>query len=135
MVGGEPAWPVPGVRAVLDGLRDAVVATDEQGRIRYANTAADDLLGWPRGSLVGRPVFDLVPESQPATLGVDFGTFVRSRARDLVGRRLDAVIKRADGTDVDTELVISIFEHPLAGRVVVGILRPATRRRCSAGRS
>ena len=123
-MGDGPAWPVPGVRAVLDGLRDAVVATDEQGQIRYVNTAAEDLLGWPRGSLVGRPVFDLVPESLTATLSADFGEFVRSRAGELVGRRLDAVIKRADGTDVNTELVISIFDHPLAGRVVVGILRP-----------
>jgi PAS domain S-box-containing protein len=124
LVGGEPAWPVSGVRAVLDALRDAVVATDEQGQIRYVNPAAEDLLGWPRGSLVGRPVFDLVPESQTATLGVDFGAFVRSRAGDLVGRRIDAVIKRANGTDVYMELVISIFDHPFAGRVVVGILRP-----------
>jgi PAS domain S-box-containing protein len=124
LVEDRPAWPVPGVRAVLDGLRDAVVATDEQGQIRYVNTAAEDLLGWPRGSLVGRPVFDLVPESLTATLDADFGAFVRSRAGELVGQRLDAVIKRADGTDVNTELVISIFDHPLAGRVVVGILRP-----------
>ena len=87
----EPAWPVPGVRAVLDGLRDAVVATDERGQIRYVNTAAEDLLGWPRGSLVGRPVFDLVPESLTATLGVDFGEFVRSPGgrsrRAPIGRR------------------------------------------------
>ena len=32
-----------------------------QGVIRYVNAAAEDLLGWPRGGLVGRPVFDLVP--------------------------------------------------------------------------
>ena len=131
-----PAWPVPGVRAVLDGLRDAVVATDEQGEIRYVNTAAEDLLGWPRGSLVGRPVFDLVPESLTATLGVDFGEFVRSRAGELVGRRLDAVIKRADGTDVDTELVISIFDHPARRPGGRRHLPPPRRARsCSAGRS
>jgi len=40
------------VRAVLDGLRDAIVATDERGQIRYANIAAEDLMGWPHGSLV-----------------------------------------------------------------------------------
>ncbi len=56
-------------------------------------------------------------------MGQDYGAFIRSQAQDLVGRRLDVVIKRADGTDVDTELVISIFDHPLAGPVVVGILR------------
>ena len=114
---------------VLDGLRDAVVVTDEQGEIRYVNAAAEELLGWPQGSLVGRPVFDLVPESLSAAVGEDYGAFVRSQAYDLVGRRLDAVIKRADGTDVDTELVISIFDHPLAGRVVVGILRPRDEKK------
>jgi PAS domain S-box-containing protein len=127
--GGEPAWPVPGVRAVLDGLRDAVVATDEQGVIRYVNAAAEELMGWPRGSLVGRPVFDLVPDSLIAMLGDDFPTFVRSQVKDLVGRRLDSVVKRSDGSDVHTELVISVFDHPLAGRVVVGILRPRDERK------
>ena len=120
----QSAWPVQGVRVVLDGLRDAVVATDDQGVIRYVNLAAEDLLGWPRGSLVGRTVFDLVPDSLTATVGEDYGEFVRSQAADLVGRRLDADVRRADGTDVRTELVISIFDHPLAGPVVVGILRP-----------
>jgi PAS domain S-box-containing protein len=112
------------VRVVLDGLRDAVVATDDKGVIRYVNAAAEDLLGWPRGGLVGRPVFDLVPDSLTATVGEDYGAFVRSQAADLVGRRLDTDVKRADGSDVRTELVISIFDHPLAGPVVVGILRP-----------
>ncbi len=124
VAGVEPSWPVPGVRAVLHGLRDAVVATDQGGVIRYVNAAAEELLGWPRGSLVGRPLVDLVPESLTVLVGDDFDAFVRSQAEELVGRRLPAVIKRADGSDVDTELVISIFDHPLAGRVVVGIFRP-----------
>jgi PAS domain S-box-containing protein len=121
--GNQSAWPVQGVRVVLDGLRDAVVATDDKGVIRYVNAAAEDLLGWPRGGLVGRPVFDLVPDSLTATVGEDYGAFVRSQAAHLVGRPLDTDVKRADGTDVRTELVISIFDHPLAGPVVVGILR------------
>ena len=108
---------------MLDGLRDAVVATDDRGVIRYVNTAAEELLGWPSGSLVGRSVYDLVPESLTSAMGQDYGAFIHSQARDYVGHRLDATIKRADGTNVDTELVISIFDHPLAGPVVVGILR------------
>ena len=125
----SPQWPIQGVRVVLDGLRDAVVVTDDQGQIRYVNAAAEDLLGWPRGALVGRPVFDLVPDSLTATVGDDYGAFVRSQASDLVGRPLDVDIKRADGTDVRTELVISIFDHPLAGPVVVGIIRPRDEKK------
>jgi PAS domain S-box-containing protein len=127
--GNEPAWPVPGVRMVLDGLRDAVVATDDKGTIRYVNRSAEELLGWPRGTLVGRPVFDLVRDSLTATVGDDYEAFVHSQASNLLGRPLDVDIKRADGTDVRTELVISIFDHPLAGRVVVGIIRPRDEKK------
>jgi PAS domain S-box-containing protein len=123
------AWPVPGVRVVLDGLRDAVVATDDQGTIRYVNRSAEELLGWPPGTLVGRPVFDLVPDSLTAAVGEDYGAFVHSQASNLVGRPLDVDIKRADGSDVRTELVISIFDHPLAGPVVVGIIRPRDEKK------
>ncbi len=125
----EPAWPVPGVRVVLDGLRDAVVATDDGGTIRYVNKAAEGLLGWPPGTLVGRTVFDLVPDSLTAAVGDDYNAFVHSQASGLVGRPLDVDIKRADGTDVRTELVISIFDHPLAGPVVVGIIRPRDEKK------
>ena len=125
----EPNWPVPGVRAVLDGLRDAIIATDERGLIHYANVAAEELLGWPHGSLMGRPAVDLVPDALAVPLEEGFGPFSHSRADDLVGRRLPAVIQRPDGSVVQTDLVISMFAHPLAGRVIVGIFRARDDRR------
>ena len=70
-----------------------------------------------------------MPDSLTAAVGDDYGAFVRSQASNLVGRPLDVDIKRADGTDVRTELVISIFDHPLAGPVVVGIIRPRDEKK------
>ncbi len=120
----EPSLPVPGVRAVLDGLQDAIVATDEKGEIRYANVAAEGLLGWPHGSLTGRSALDLVPDSlRGEGLEQGFEAFFDDKAEALLGRRLPAVIRRADGSQVHTELVLSMFDHPLAGRVIVGIFR------------
>ena len=78
----QPAWPVKGVRTVLDGLRDAVVVTDEQGVIRYVNTAADELLGWPEGSLVGRS--GLRPRARVAAAAMGRGL---RRVRPLAGSR------------------------------------------------
>ena len=120
----EPDWPLPAVRAVLDGLGEAIIATDEHGLIHYANVTAEELMGWPRGSLVGRSALDLVPDARMTPFEEGFETFVRSQAVDLLGRRLPAVIKSADGSEVHTELVLSMFDHPLAGRVVAGIFRP-----------
>ena len=128
VVGGFEAWPVPGVRAVLDCLNDGVVATDERGVIHYANVAAEDLLGWPHGSLRGRTGLELVP-SMASRSEDDFATFMRTQAEGLAGRRLPAVVKRSDGSEVRVEVVLSVFDHPLAGRVVVGIFRQRDERR------
>ncbi len=125
----EGPWPVQGVRKVLDGLQDAIVAADEHGEIRYVNVAAEELLGWPHGSLIGRSALDLVPDFMSDTLREGFRPFFDSQAESLLGRRLPAVINRADGSEVHTELVLSMFDHPLAGRVVVGIFRARDDRR------
>lgn len=122
-------WPLPAVRVVLDGLHDAVVATDAQGEIHYVNGAAEELTGWPRGSLIGRSALDLVPDSFAESFRQGFAAFMRSRpedllgSEDLLGRSLSTLVKCADGSEVDTDLVLSSFDHPLAGRVVVGIFR------------
>ncbi len=117
-------WPVVrGVRLVLDSLADAVVATDADGVIGYVNAAAEELLGWPAGSLVGRSALDLVADSLAEPLRRDFPGYLQQRTTGLAGERLTAPIKRADGTEVETELVISQVEHPLGGIVVVGIFR------------
>ncbi len=42
------------VQTVLDGLSDAVIATDEHGTILYANAATEELMGWAASSLKGR---------------------------------------------------------------------------------
>ncbi|MGD0747967.1 MAG: SpoIIE family protein phosphatase [Acidimicrobiales bacterium] len=125
----KPDWPLPAVRAVLDGLSEAIVATDEQGVIHYANATAEHLMGWPRGSLVGRSALELVPDSQLAPFAEGFQSFVRTQADALVGRALPVAMKRPDGSHVETELVLSMFDHPLAGRVVAGIFRSHEDRR------
>ena len=117
-------WPIAPVRAVLDGLRDAIVAADTHGEIHYANIAAEELLGWPHGSLVGRSAFDLWPDSALGSLDEGFEHFVETRAEQLTGRRLAADVKCADGSEIHTDLVLSMFDHPYAGRVVISIFNP-----------
>lgn len=46
-----------------------------------------------------------MPDALAAPLKEGFGSFLRTQADELVGRRLAAVTKRADGSDVHTELV------------------------------
>jgi diguanylate cyclase (GGDEF)-like protein/PAS domain S-box-containing protein len=47
--------------AILESLPDAVVAADRSGRIVFVNALAEELFGYPRGELLGRPVQSLWP--------------------------------------------------------------------------
>jgi diguanylate cyclase (GGDEF)-like protein/PAS domain S-box-containing protein len=47
---------------LLEGLPDAVVAAREDGRIVFVNALAEELFGYPRAELLGRPVQMLWPE-------------------------------------------------------------------------
>ncbi len=126
---GPIAWPLPGVRAVLDSLHDAVVATDARGQIHYVNAAAEEMMGWPQGSLLGRSALELVPDALTGTFRGGFAAFMQAQSNDLLGRRLSTPIRCADGSEIDTDVVLSTFDHPLAGRAVVGIFRPRDDRR------
>ena len=86
-------------------------------------------MGWRHGSLVGRNALDLVPDSLREAFTGGFAQFVQAQAQELVGRKLSTVIRCADGSEVDTELVLSIFGQPGGAVVVVGIFRPRDDRK------
>jgi diguanylate cyclase (GGDEF)-like protein/PAS domain S-box-containing protein len=50
------------LRAVLEGLPDATVGSAHDGRIVFVNALAEELFGYPRDQLVGRPVQMIWPE-------------------------------------------------------------------------
>src|SRR4051812_23567213 len=54
-MGGEDAF-----RRVLDGALDAVIATDREGAIVGWNRAAEALLGWAKGDVLGRMVYAVI---------------------------------------------------------------------------
>jgi PAS domain S-box-containing protein len=48
------------LRVTIQSLGDAVVATDEQGRITQLNPVAEELTGWTQADAVGRPLTDVL---------------------------------------------------------------------------
>jgi diguanylate cyclase (GGDEF)-like protein/PAS domain S-box-containing protein len=61
--GGETLdEPLLAPAAILEGLPDAVVAAARDGRIVFANALAEELFGYPREELLGKPVEMLWPE-------------------------------------------------------------------------
>lgn len=67
---GLPVDPnLPSVMDVLEGMSDAFVAVDEQGRYAYINAAAERVYGRSRDELIGQAVWDAWPESAASEAG------------------------------------------------------------------
>src|SRR5918994_1292731 len=49
---------------LLDAVGQAIIATDPQGRIIYWNRAAEELYGWPKEEVMGRPIVEVTPSEE-----------------------------------------------------------------------
>jgi PAS domain S-box-containing protein len=116
-------------QAYLEALPDAVVVVDAEGRVAYANAAAERLARAGRDELAGRPLDDAVPLRDGA--GNPWWTCTE-RLRRLPGVRRVPVRELhlvAGGEPVPVDLTAS-FQRDRAGRVVqaVCVLRDASAR-------
>ena len=107
------------MRAVLDGLADGVVASDDQGVIRYVNAAAEDLMGWPHGSLAAGPSSTWCPMAAGRRRASGRSCAPRPRVSPGSCRPSSG----APTAPTSDRVRHRIFDHPLAGPVVVGIFR------------
>lgn len=109
---------------VLEALVDGVLVVDRTGAVTYANHAAERLLGYPVGTLIGRNLDDLLPLFEHSGPGATAaGTRPQASAR-----RQTAV--RADGT----ELTVTVSTSPWQGDGALAVLRDATPARDLADR-
>lgn len=116
------------VSAWVYSLAEAVIAFDAHGTIAYANPAAEELLGWEPGTLAGRPVTEVVPPLLRADLPI--GTDVRVEVERLVGKQLSTLSRRRDGTEIPTEVVLSLIGRG-SEQLVIGSIRPRTNAHLS----
>jgi PAS domain S-box-containing protein len=114
-------WPDPATRAALGVLSDALIATDAHGKVVYANSSAERLLGWGRGELEGKPVSVVLSPNLQDYLPA--GTkAVRTAMKPLTGRPVRISSRRKDGSEISTELVLSLVEC-VDGPIVVAAIR------------
>lgn len=110
--------------ALLDGMVDAVVLATGDGVISYLNPAAIDLLGTRRVDLIGMPLTAIVPERLRAQHEAGFRRFIETRQARLVGGSpVRLPVLRADGTEVDIDLALSVHRTRSGDDLFVGTLR------------
>lgn len=110
------------LRSLLDNAAEAVIGTDQSGRVSLFNKAAESIFGIAQESVLGSPVEALVPawprlytrgDTRPATVGAPCRIRARSQGR------------RADGSPFPVDLSVTgiLTQH---GAVEIILLRDLT---------
>lgn len=98
-------------------------------RVRYANHAVERLLGYPPGSLVGRPLADFKPD-----LHMDrwLEVWKRVRSGDDGPASFESEYRCADGSRLPVEVSLSFLRYARAEYLVVFVADIRERRRALA---
>ena len=111
------------VRQVLDALADATIAAGKDGKIVYANPAAERLLGWQNGALAGELLAVLMPARMHSAHGAGFERYMRTHEPHIMGKPVRVPARRRDGSELDVELTLSALEAPDGTTLIVASLR------------
>lgn len=119
----EPG-PFQGVADLAPLLPDALVAVDAEGRVVWANAAAEDLLGMPVEPSLGRNALDFI---HPEDVELVANSLVSIRGKE-VGTAIEIRLRAAQGWKLVEVVGTNQLEHPRVGAVVLA-LRDLTKRR------
>jgi PAS domain S-box-containing protein len=115
-------------RSIAEGMRDALVVVDAEGKIRYWNPACEETFGYATDEMTGKSLKAMIParyQRQYETLLQD----IRGKYDQLPRNRLfESEVIRKDGTEVPIEVSVSTIS--ISGKWhVVCVIRDITHWR------
>ncbi len=117
------------LQAVTRSLGEGVLALDEHGLVTFANPAAEQLLGWGRGCLLGTNAagsFDAPADR--ARDDLEWGLLPRLREGETV-RLEEHTARRSDGASLDVALTASPVRREGVVVGAVAVFRDVTERK------
>src|SRR5437867_6436017 len=115
-------------RAVAETATDAIVAADKSGHITYCNPGAERIFGYAARDAIGRPLTLLMPQRFHDAHRQGLARFLTTGEAHVVGRTVELVGQRKDGTEFPLEL--SLASWKVGGDTFfAGILRDITERK------
>ena len=115
--------------AILDTSLDCIVTTNHEGRILEFNQAAEKTFGYRRAEVVGKLLAEtIVPESMRDRRSHELTRIVEAGESQLLGRRMELIARRADGSEFPIELAMSRVALP-GPPMFTGFIRDITERK------
>ncbi|GEO80729.1 bifunctional diguanylate cyclase/phosphodiesterase [Pararhodospirillum oryzae] len=116
------------LRAVTDTMVDALVVTDEAGRIERFNKAAERLFGVGAEEIIGRSITLLMPAREARAHDQHMRTYLKTGQSRVIGIGRELRARRLDGSEFPIELALSVVAQE-GRRRFVGVIRDITERK------
>ncbi|WP_368667794.1 diguanylate cyclase [Magnetospirillum sp. SS-4] len=116
------------LQGVLASVAEGIITVNEQGLIETANPAIDRMFGYPPGKLVRQHLGVLMAESLRDHHQEMFRQYLDGSHQRLMGRAVESLGRRADGTMFPIEISVSELRHGKS-RLFTGILRDISERK------
>ena len=115
------------IRTLLESLAEGVVIIDNSGTILLVNTYAEQMFGYQKKELIGKPHSVLIPERfRKAHQEHQAHFFAEPRIRPM-GQLLDLAGRRQDGSEIPVEICLSFIET-INGVLVLAFVSDITLR-------
>jgi PAS domain S-box-containing protein len=116
------------LRALFEFSPDAIIASDQEGRIKKANAQVEKFFGYTRAELLGQSIDVLVPERFRRTHPARRKEYSdRARVRSM-GAGLELYGRRKDGSEFPVDIMLGPIETEV-GRIVLSVIRDLTEKR------
>lgn len=116
------------LQGILSSVAEGIIAINDDGRIESANPAAEDMFGYARGKLVGKDLAELMPPDMRDTHQQVFDAYMAGLFPSLMGRMVEGVGYRLDGSVFPMEISVSELRHG-RHRLFTAILRDISERK------
>jgi PAS domain S-box-containing protein len=117
-----------GFRKMLTSAAEAIVMSDTEGRVVFANETAAHIFGYEGTEMLDLHVDELVPRRLREAHARERGEYVAAPTPRRMGRDRDLVAVRKDGTEFPVEVALSPMEGR-QGALVAAFIADVTVRR------
>ncbi len=107
---------------------DAIVVTDENGRIRNVNSQVESAFGYTRAELLGLPVETLMPERFRTAHPNYRGSYSAHPSVRPMGTGLELLGRRKDGAEFPVDIMLSPMETA-GGQIFLAVIRDVSERK------
>jgi PAS domain S-box-containing protein len=119
----------------VEGAPAALVMVDERGAIVVVNALTEQLFGYERHELIGKPIEQLVPQRFRDRHPKDRAGFSAEPSRRPMGAGRELFGLRKDGTEIAVEIGLSPFATTSGVFVLAAIVDITERKRAEQGQA